>query len=184
MPPELTIALFAAGVLLLLLGAMVFASRWTGSFSDTGELVMGYPLALRIFCMVLGVGPPIGICVLLVIFPPKPDEIYAALGCVALFGGLGALLLVVVFGARLVVSDQGLEARAVFLPWRRMDWQDMHSVEPVGQLGDLKFTARDGRTLKVPGIYSGRPALVVYIREHLPRQAYQYAEWVLRQAER
>jgi hypothetical protein len=134
----------------------------------TDTLVLRHSLWLRGFALFSGFGIPLGITVLVFVFPPKDTgDLGAILGVFCLFAFLSAPLLWESLRYALVVSPDGL---ACYSPWRGrafVAWEEVVEVTYSQGNGWFVVHADDGYRFRVPVLVPGVTRFLAECERHL-----------------
>ncbi len=157
-----------AGVVLAVLGGILYLARTGQPREEAGRLVFRYGLPLRILAALLLFGPLIGITVLVMFKPPvKEGDLYAILGLYALFGGLGLPLFWEMWVFSLVVDDDGLTCHS---PWRGQFYIAWGEVRELvwAAMGSYFIIKGKDRWFRVSQMTSGLSRMLEEFEKHLP----------------
>jgi hypothetical protein len=157
-------------VVLGMLGLTFWAARGRRVAADErlGELLLRHPLVLRIFAVVIGVGVPVGILVLSIVFPPKDEgEMGAIFGVHALFAALSAPLLLESFRFALVLTPEGLDCRSPWRGRRFVPWPEVESITYSNAGSWFLIQAQDGYRFRLPLVTGRLDRFLERCEEHL-----------------
>jgi len=135
--------------------------------TENGTLMFRYHGLFRGFALVGAFGIPLAIFALGVSFPTREDQLWAILGVVALFAGIGIPLWWEATRYALIVSPEGLNCRS---PWRGrlfLPWEEVEEVSYSSMNSWFVIQARGRRKFRVPLFISGIPAFLDQCEQHL-----------------
>jgi hypothetical protein len=174
--PLLSFAFIVIGVIALL-GLMVWAARRGRPSPGPGDytVLFRYNAVLRGFATFAAFGIPAGITALVLVFPPKPDEIVYIIGVYLLFATLGLPLFWETHRFYLLVTPDGIQRHSAWLPFRSIAWDDLQEVRFVAGNSWFVFASTDGTKIRASTLISGLSDLMRLVELRVPHERLRHA---------
>lgn len=155
----------------LVVGLMPLVLRWLSRRATMPPRRVGYGTAPKVFALAVAVGMPLVVLVILALQarPLQPGEGPSFVGLLALFGGLGGVLVLEFFRVRLEYDEVGVDVASPWSRARRLEWAQVTAVlwRPTAKWLDLVGSA-GSRRLHVSPMLSGLDGLARVALERLP----------------
>ena len=144
--------------------ALRSAKNSRAQYTSAGDLVLLPSRPIRLFALLM----PAVVIVMIFIFPPKPNDVVPALGCVTLFSFLGGAFHWMLRRLICIAGDRGILMPSIWTRPRFYLWSDISRLEINRGSTVLLFHTTDGRKWDIPRLMTGHPALLDLARQHPP----------------
>ncbi len=141
----------------------------------TGACILEYSRAWRGAAIVFLVGAALLVSIPAVLIGPRePGDPYIIAGLALFFIGSGTAGIIETFGARVLVSSEGLESRSPWSRPRRIRWTDVRAVTYNPFMHWIAVSG-DGKVIRIGEYMSGLDVFETFMRDRLPPD--RYAGW-------
>jgi len=141
-----------------------------------GSLVLSHGKLIWTLGILFGIVIPLGLAVIGLFAEARdPRDPYYFLALVALFGGIGVLLLLETSRHRVVISSFGIEHPTIWGNTKQFAWNQVTSVDYSSQSGNFVLHSHSGEKIRVNTYLQGIPSFFQYMSDHLPPPMYSEA---------
>lgn len=172
--PYLSIGLIAIGVFGLL-GLLARAGRLGVPKPGSQTLLLRYSPMFRGLTYVAAFCVPVGLTVLVTIFPPHGQARWYVFGLYVVVAVLGLPVVWEASRFYLFVTPGGLECRSPWRGVRYMEWDDLIAVEYSGINSWFVFRSAGGESIRVSGFVAGVPSVLAEVEKRIPPAALRNA---------
>ena len=139
-------------------------------------LVLSHGKLIWSLGILLGIVIPLGLAVIGLFAEARdPRDPYYFLALVALFGGLGVLLLLEAWRHRVVISSSGIEHHTIWGNTKQFAWIQVASVDYSSQNGNFVLRSYSGEKIRVHTYLQGIPSFLQAMSDYLPPHMYHEA---------
>ena len=173
---NLLISIFHLVVPLFVLALFFWERQKPARPRFNGTFVLSHGKFIWALGILFGVLIPLCLAIIgLIAETRNPQDPYYFLAFVALFGGIGALLLLEASRNRVILSPFGIEQHTFWGNSKQFAWSQITAVNYSSQSGNFILESRAGEKIRVHTYLQGIPSFLQFMCDHLPSHMYYEA---------
>jgi hypothetical protein len=173
---NLLLSIFHLAVPLLVLALFLWESRKPARARFDGTLMLSHGTFIWTLGIISGFVVPLCIAIIgLIAGMGDPKDPYYFLALVALFGGMGALLLLEAYRNWVILSPFGIEQHTFWGRSKQFAWSQITAVDYSPQSGNFILHSHSGEKIRVNTYLRGIPSFLQFMCDHLPEEMYHQA---------